>query len=409
MIRVVQAFGRELSAAAPTELTIGNVVRRVLFCIREEHSNQLNALREQEEKEKRPRGASKDYSARRTTRSNSLTSDKRDRSNSTTSVNSDTNSNSAANTPHNMNPLQPIAEIGSSSGSARVTIRDSVDVVPSANYNSGQHNASLLKISHHFDSMLSHLDARNDDADELQRQFPSLKSAVIAAVNELSTEVDTYAAICQRAQDFIHADETILTYGYSKIVELFLKAACNKRRFQLIIAESAPTMSGHKLAQIVSQFPNQHNIAVTLIPDSNIYAIMARVNKVILAPQAIMADGGCIASAGQLMCATAAREFSIPVVCCAGAFSLTPLFAHNQTVALQQLLCPAHVFSTSDLGAHGELQKHIVEENVTVLHPAFDHLTPDLIAIYVTNDGSHLPTYVFRHLSEYYHPKDYTL
>lgn len=38
---VYRAFGRELSAAAPTELTIGNVVRRVLFCIREEHSNQL--------------------------------------------------------------------------------------------------------------------------------------------------------------------------------------------------------------------------------------------------------------------------------------------------------------------------------------------------------------------------------
>lgn len=36
-----RAFGRELSSAAPTELTIGNVVRRVLFCIREEHQHQL--------------------------------------------------------------------------------------------------------------------------------------------------------------------------------------------------------------------------------------------------------------------------------------------------------------------------------------------------------------------------------
>ena len=34
-------LGRELMAAAQSELTIGNLVRRVLFFIREEYSNQL--------------------------------------------------------------------------------------------------------------------------------------------------------------------------------------------------------------------------------------------------------------------------------------------------------------------------------------------------------------------------------
>lgn len=344
MIRVVKAFGRELSAAAPTELTIGNVVRRVLFCIREEHAHQLNKA---------------------------------------------------------------------------TTVKENVEVVPSANYNGGQHNPNLLKVSHHFDNMLSHLETRGEDVEEYHRQFPSLKSDVIAAVNDLSTEVDTFAGICQRAPDFIHADETILTYGHSKMVELFLKAASNKRRFQLIIVEGGPSLSGHTLAHhVTTQFPNRHNIAVTLIPDSNVYAIMARVNKVVLCPQAIMADGGCITSAGHMMCAVAAREFSIPVVCLAEAFSLTPLFAHNQTVALQQLLCPAPAMF-QDTTSSGETQpqsqhqadvtRHIVAENVTVVNPAFDHLTPELISIYVTNDGSHLPTYVFRQLSEYYHPKDYSL
>jgi translation initiation factor eIF-2B subunit beta len=68
-----------------------------------------------------------------------------------------------------------------------------------------------------------------------------------------------------------------LTYGYSRLVELFLKAAGNKRRFQLIIAEAAPSLEGHRLAQLLSKVPS---ISITLIPDSNIYAIMARVNKV---------------------------------------------------------------------------------------------------------------------------------
>jgi translation initiation factor eIF-2B subunit beta len=42
-----------------------------------------------------------------------------------------------------------------------------------------------------------------------------------------------------------------------------------------------------------------------------------------------------------------------------------------------------------------------------VSHPAFDYVPPDLISLYVTNDGNQLPSYVFRQLSEYYHPQDY--
>ncbi len=38
-MRVVRLMGRELSYAAPSELTIGNLVRRVLFVIREEHAH----------------------------------------------------------------------------------------------------------------------------------------------------------------------------------------------------------------------------------------------------------------------------------------------------------------------------------------------------------------------------------
>jgi hypothetical protein len=37
--------GRELMAAAQSELTIGNLVRRVLFLIREEYTNQVKYVR----------------------------------------------------------------------------------------------------------------------------------------------------------------------------------------------------------------------------------------------------------------------------------------------------------------------------------------------------------------------------
>ena len=50
-----------------------------------------------------------------------------------------------------------------------------------------------------------------------------------------------------------------------------------------------------------------------------------------------------------------------------------------------------------------------LDYHVQVMYPAFDYLPPDQVDLYVTNDGSQLPSYVFRQLSEYYHPKDYAL
>ena len=50
-------------------------------------------------------------------------------------------------------------------------------------------------------------------------------------------QIDNYTAICQRAPDYIHAEECILTCGYSRIVELFLRAAGAKRRFQVCVPQ----------------------------------------------------------------------------------------------------------------------------------------------------------------------------
>lgn len=137
-----------------------------------------------------------------------------------------------------------------------------------------------------------------------RRYYPGLKASVISAINDLTLEVDNVAPICQRAQDYIHVDECILTYGYSKIVEQFLRTAGAKRRFHLIVAEAAPSLDGHKLASALSKVPN---ITITLIPDSNIYALMARVNKVIISPHAVMADGGAICTTGHSMVAISAK------------------------------------------------------------------------------------------------------
>jgi len=69
-----------------------------------------------------------------------------------------------------------------------------------------------------------------------------------------------------------------MTFGKSRTVEEFLKSAAKTRKFQVIVAESSPSNCGHEMALALSKA----GIDTTLIPDSAIFAIMARVNKVIV-------------------------------------------------------------------------------------------------------------------------------
>lgn len=235
-----------------------------------------------------------------------------------------------------------------------------------------------------------------DEATKYARAFPDMRQAVMGAVLEINEDLDNlHGPISDQAQEHIHADECVLVYGHATLTESFLKAAARKRKFQVIIAEAEPTLNGLKLAASLAKLSN---ISVTLVPDSNVYALMSRVNKVIIAPHAVMIDGGCVCSAGHLMVAIAARDHSVPVVCLAGTYIMTPLLAHNQRATLEQLLSPASV-----IPYHAAVNF----ENTEVSVPAFDSVGPELIALFVTNNGSHQPSYIYRLLGELYHPDDY--
>jgi translation initiation factor eIF-2B subunit beta len=83
----------------------------------------------------------------------------------------------------------------------------------------------------------------------------------------------------------VHSGEVIMTYGRSKTIESFLKAAAIKKlQFQVIVSESAPHFGGHGLAKALTSA----NIDTTIINDSATFAIMSRVNKVLLPAHAVL-------------------------------------------------------------------------------------------------------------------------
>lgn len=250
----------------------------------------------------------------------------------------------------------------------------------------------------------------------------SLKYSVMNGLIELFNEFSDYSSILKTSNDYVHSDEVILTYGYNTLIEEFLLNAASKRKFQIFIAENAPSLDGHKLALNLANKNTNKNIKIVVIPDNNIYPIINRCHKIFLGPTSVMADGGIISPAGHYMIALAAKEFNIPVISFAMPFTLTPLFAHNQSLVLKQLLAPnnssilhtvtTHTNSNATIRCHTDPSHDPTKlrlDQVEVTYPAHDLVPPELISLHITSDGPLLPSFIFRQLSEYYHPLDYEL
>ena len=122
---------------------------------------------------------------------------------------------------------------------------------------------------------------------------------------------------------------------------------------------------------------SKHGITTLLVPDSSIFALMSRVNKVILGAHAILANGGMFAVSGSLLASAAARVHSTPVVVCAGQFKLTPLWNLNHEYGALDFADPDSVLGFNE----GELV-----DKVTVVNPYYDYVRPDLVDVYVTNE-----------------------
>ena len=126
--------------------------------------------------------------------------------------------------------------------------------------------------------------------------------------------------------------------------------------------------------------------------------MMPRVSKVVMGTHAVVANGGLVATSGSHMVAIAAKQHSVPLVCITGLYKLTPLYPHDQET-FNDLLSPGTLMPFGDLPA-------LSVENVQVLRPAYDYVPPDLVDLFITNQGDHRPSYVYRLLAECYHADD---
>uniref|UniRef100_A0A1A8GWR4 Translation initiation factor eIF2B subunit beta n=1 Tax=Nothobranchius korthausae TaxID=1143690 RepID=A0A1A8GWR4_9TELE len=232
--------------------------------------------------------------------------------------------------------------------------------------------------------------------ENFRHHFAPLKANVIEAINELLTELEgTTDNIAMQALEHIHSNEVIMTIGRSRTVEAFLKDAARKRKFHVIVAECAPFCQGHEMATSLSKA----GIETTVIADAAIFAVMSRVNKVIIGTQTVLANGGLRAVNGTHTLALAAKHHSTPLIVCAPMFKLSPQFP-NEEDTFHKFVSPHEVLPFTE----GEILS-----KVNVHCPVFDYVPPELITLFISNIGGHAPSYIYRLMSELYHPEDHEL
>ncbi|XP_043484849.1 translation initiation factor eIF-2B subunit beta [Leptopilina heterotoma] len=241
--------------------------------------------------------------------------------------------------------------------------------------------------------------SKNERDIDFNVSVPFLKEALVEHINEFEVELETcYENITQQASEHIHSSEIILTIGRSRLVEEFFKKAAKTRTFEVIVAEGGSDLKGHQMAVNLAKA----NIKTTLISDAAIFAMMSRVNKVIVSTHTVMLNGGLKAISGTYTVAQAAKHYYVPVMVLLPLYKLSPEYL---------CLYEQEGFNTYLSPSQGVIPTDNIQlmDKIRAYNPAIDYVPPELVTLFISNTGGNAPSYIYRLLSELYHPDDYEL
>ena len=243
-----------------------------------------------------------------------------------------------------------------------------------------------------------------------------LLAEVVEGIEELIDEVrQADDQIAGYAHEHIHSNEIILTHSSSRTVQKFLLKAATKRKFTVIRTETYPNDHDSTYESFCGK-PKANNakgpgfdsftktltaagVTVVLIPDSAVFALMARVNKVILDSHIVLANGGIVACSGANLMARAAKVHRTPIVALGAVYKVSPVYP----------------FDTDALMEDGDPCKVVPYENESFVHnieiqnPLFDFVPANLVDLYVMNLGGQTAPSIQRIVEDHYRGEDLDL
>ncbi|EZF36456.1 hypothetical protein H101_00007 [Trichophyton interdigitale H6] len=406
LIERVQQVGRLIVAAQPREMVVGNIVRRVLGLIRDESEDtRFKELTSQ----KGPHQQQQQKSLAQSSRGHAGTRSR--------------------HTPHSRRRggnNQEIKGLSPFDANGRYLSRPALMTHPSF---SGVMSTPVISmfnlLSEPEPEETAQLESSpvvsepepeqpSEEDDAEASDIKDFKAEVLDGITEIVDELHQVDdQIAAYALEHIHSNEIILTYESSVSVQKFLLKAAARRKFTVIHVESYPnshkdshaavtgTLTGDEEGLATDSFQKPLialGITVILIPDSAVFALMSRVNKVILGTHSVLANGGLVAAAGSRVVASAAKVHKTPVVVVSGIYKLSPVYPFDYEALIEY----------GDASAVADYMHSDVAEKVDVMNPLYDYVPPELVDLYITNVGAHAPSYLYRIVSDHYRTEDIT-
>ncbi|KAM3708321.1 hypothetical protein ACJW31_02G088400 [Castanea mollissima] len=175
----------------------------------------------------------------------------------------------------------------------------------------------------------------------------------------------------------------------------------------LMIAELALKHIHHKYqGHLFAKELAARGLQTTVITDSAVFAMISRVNMVIVGVHAVMANGGVIGPVGLNMVALAARKHAVPFVVVTGTHKLCPLYPNNPGVPLNEMRSPSEVLSFEQFSDCMDYRIGTGAPQLLVVNPAFDYVPPELVSLFITDIGGYCPSYMYRLIADYYSSDD---
>lgn len=385
LIERIQQVGQRLTAAQPREIAVGNIVRRVLGVIRDESEEDRKgdgSNGSEAASDSRPHTPRETFSPRA-----GVSSPLRN-------VNENSNELSFNPGGHGTDSFPRPPMLTSHASYVALTsaplvnsmfslLSHPVSTVGSPSATPGTQSPSTRGSPHPQSQSLASINATRD-----------IKAEVVDGIDEIIDELDVVDdQIASYALEHIHSNEIILIHGSSTTVQKFLLKAASKRKFTVIHAEAYPNnhlethaavtgkpMGGSEAEDELSgeRFSKPliaAGITVVLISDAAVFALMSRVNKVILGTHVVLANGGLVAQAGSKTVAQAARAHRTPVMVVSGVYKLSPLYPFDFDALIEY----------GDSDAVLGYEDGYLAEKVDVENPLFDYVPAELVDLYITN------------------------
>ncbi|CBZ55217.1 hypothetical protein NCLIV_056410 [Neospora caninum Liverpool] len=449
LVEVVKHVGRRLIRASPMEFLVANVLRRVLCIIRREHYKHVELQRHRQQEQAAER-ARREHSASRapggdrsdgnrersgargpespsaesaTCRSCGCVASRRAAAFAGLRVSAGRDEERGRHVCASVaSPSAPHCGVGSGIGGSLQPGASGENLLFSAadrpvlhRTTSGALHVARWASQRAAPSMAMYFDPyASPGADDCRPMPASVKQSIFEGISELVAEVDSAweEGDDVRTACFLNGD-CILTYGYSLAVERLLKAIhrrnqeggehgagsrrTKKKRvrcsFQVIVLGGDPEQGGKKMAQCLVAC----GIKTAYVADGALFAVMNKVDKVVLGTRAVLSSGGAVTISGARYVAEAAKTFSKPVIVVAPLFKLThlPVYDHHSR---NELLPPALLLPDS-----AEM------ENVSVRIPLYDYIPDRLLTAFITEIGPIDPSYLYTLSKQRYHIEDLDL